>query len=96
MRKWSVILGNPPYQLETENVSLTNGQKRRKNIFQHFQTEADKIAEDYSVLIYPGGRWIHQSGKGVEQFGADLINDKTLSTLLYYPEAKDGEDIFAI
>lgn len=73
--KFDYVIGNPPYQEEAESESTSNGQKPRKNIFQHFQIQADKIAKDSSVLIYPGGRWMHQSGKGLKQFGKDLIND---------------------
>ena len=87
--KFDFVIGNPPYQEETETESLTNGQKSRKNIFHHFQIEADAICKKGSVLIYPGGRWIHQSGKGLKQFGKDLINDKRLSTVEFYPNAKE-------
>ena len=76
--KWSYCLGNPPYQSETVGrLSETNGQAPRKNVFHYFQMEADKISEDGSILIYPGGRWIHQSGKGLQQFGREpnIISD---------------------
>lgn len=42
--KFDYVTGNPPYQLETTNVSLSNGQLRSKSIFHYFQIEADKIA----------------------------------------------------
>ena len=88
--KFDFAIGNPPYQEETvEKVSETNGQAPRKNVFQYFQLEADKIVEEGSVLIYPGVRWIHQSGKGLQQFGKDLINDKTLAAIEFYPDASD-------
>lgn len=88
--KWDFCLGNPPYQAETvERVSETNGQAPRKNVFQYFQMEADKIAEEGSILIYPGGRWIHQSGKGLQQFGKEQINDPTLSSVEFYPDARE-------
>lgn len=87
--KFSYVIGNPPYQEESDTESTTNGQKPRKNIFQHFQLQADEIASESSCLIYPGGRWIHQSGKGLKQFGKDLINDSRLSTVEFYPDAKE-------
>lgn len=73
--KWDFAIGNPPYQQETENVSLTNGQLRSKSVFQFFQMEADKIATESTVLIYPAGRWIQRSGKGMATFGKEQIND---------------------
>lgn len=71
------VIGNPPYQKESsDSVSKSNGQKPMTNIFQYFQNAADELTEDTSVLVYPGGRWIHQSGKGMQNFGKDQINDK--------------------
>ena len=87
--KFDFAIGNPPYQEEADIEVTTNGQKPRKNIFHYFQIEADKIVNQSSVMIYPGGRWIHQSGKGLQQFGKDLINDHTLSTVEFYPNSKE-------
>ncbi len=87
--KFDFVIGNPPYQEESENTSETNGQAPRKNIFHYFQIEADEIAGDSSVLIYPGVRWMHQSGKGLKQFGKEQINDPKLSLVEFYPIAKE-------
>lgn len=86
--KFDFSIGNPPYQEEAERTSATNGQAPRKNIFHYFQMEADKIS-DQSVLIYPGGRWLHRSGKGLQQFGKTQINDPRLSLVEFYPHAKE-------
>lgn len=83
------MIGNPPYQQETSEEITTNGQKSRKNIFHHFQIAADEISRIGSVLIYPGGRWIHQSGKGLKQFGYDQINDVRLARIYFYPESRE-------
>lgn len=77
MIKFDAIVGNPPYQ------------EGRRTIFQYFQLIADNMSPSYSCLIYPGKRWMHMSGKGVETFGRDLIEDKKLKELLYYPNATD-------
>ena len=87
--KFDFVIGNPPYQEETSSEITTNGQKSRKNIFHYFQMEADKIAKEGIVMIYPGGRWIHQSGKGLKQFGIEQINDKRMSKLYFYPDSKE-------
>ena len=90
MKHFDYIIGNPPYQEEKSEVpSESNGQTPRTNIFQHFQKEADKIATESSVMIYPGGRWIHQFGKGLRNFGHQQINDKTLQSVDFYPDAKE-------
>ncbi len=87
--KFDFVIGNPPYQQETSEEITTNGQKSRKNIFHHFQIAADDISRGGSILVFPGGRWIHQSGKGLKQFGLDLINDRRLSRLVFYPRSRD-------
>lgn len=88
--KFDFVIGNPPYQHESESSSSkTNGQKPMTNIFHYFQQQADEIVKESSVMIYPGGRWIHQSGKGVKEFGKSQINDPSLSTVEFYPNASD-------
>ena len=88
-KKWDIVIGNPPYQLETTDKSENNGQKSRTNIFHKFQIAADKIAQESSVMIYPAGRWIHRSGKGLAEFGLSQINDKHLEKLIYFPKSKE-------
>ena len=89
-KMFDYVIGNPPYQKESSSsVSKTNGQKPMTNIFQYFQKAADELTEDTSVLIYPGGRWIHQSGKGMKNFGKTQINDKSLSVVEFFPDAEE-------
>ena len=87
--KFDFVIGNPPYQEEVVNKSETNGQAPRTNIFQYFQMEADNITNNSSVMIYPGGRWIHQFGKGCKEFGKNQINDPTLKAIDFYPNSKE-------
>lgn len=88
--KFDFVIGNPPYQEETvEEVSQSNGQAPRKNIFHYFQMEADKVADCATVLIYPAGRWIHRAGKGMDAFGMQQINDVHLKKLIFYPDSRD-------
>lgn len=88
-KKWDIVIGNPPYQLETTDKSENNGQKSRKNIFHKFQIAADRIASEATIMIYPAGRWIHRSGKGLAEFGYEQINDIKLSKILYFPKSSD-------
>lgn len=89
MKKFDFCIGNPPYQEETEANSQSNGQNPRTNIFQYFQAEADKITTISSVMIYPGGRWIQQFGKGCKEFGKTQINDPSLKRIDFYPDSKE-------
>ena len=87
---FDTIVGNPPYQLETaKKPAEHNGQARRKSIFHYFQIAADALATNYTSLIYPGGRWIHRSGKGMEEFGLEQINDPRLMRLDFFPDASE-------
>ncbi len=89
--KFDFVIGNPPYQEETAQKDTANGQKTQKNIFHYFQIQADQIATKGSVMIYPAGRWIHQSGKGLRTFGSEQINDPHLKKLVFY---KNSNSIF--
>lgn len=90
--KFDVVIGNPPYQEEVAKKETDNGQKRVTNIFHYFQILADKLAKDCTALIYPGGRWIQRSGKGMSKFGLEQINDPHLSKLIYFDDARDVFD----
>lgn len=86
--KFSAIVGNPPYQEVVDQKESTNGQKVSISIFQYFQTISEKIGK-YTALIYPGSRWIHRSGKGLEKFGLAQMNDPHLALLEFFPCSKD-------
>ena len=86
--KIDAVVGNPPYQLTVAKKETDNGQKAVTNIFHYFQLIGNEIAH-YTSLIYPGGRWIHRSGKGLAAFGLNQINDSTLEKIIYYPDANE-------
>ncbi len=87
--KFDAIVGNPPYQEESVQQSTTNGQAPRTNVFHYFQIAADALSAGYTSLIYPAGRWIHRSGKGLSQFGLNQINDISLQRIDFYPRSQD-------
>ena len=86
--KFNAVVGNPPYMLIVAQKETANGQKVSINIFQHFQTAGDQLAK-YTSMIYPGARWIHRSGKGLDQFGLQQINDPHLALLKFFPDASE-------
>lgn len=86
--KFNAIVGNPPYQEVVDQKESTNGQKVSISIFQYFQTISEKIGK-YTALIYPGSRWIHRSGKGLEKFGLAQMNVPHLALLEFFPCSKD-------
>ena len=86
--KFNAIVGNPPYQEVVDQKESANGQKVSISIFQYFQSISEKIGK-YTALIYPGSRWIHRSGKGLEKFGLTQMNDPHLALLEFFPCSKD-------
>lgn len=85
--KFDVVIGNPPYQQTVAKKETSNGQARVASVFQYFQELSDELAEKYVSLIYPGKRWLHQSGKGMKHFGKSQINDPHLAKLIYFEDA---------
>ena len=90
-KMFDFVIGNPPYQMETGelNQNSSNRQTPKKNVFHHLQLAADDVTEKTSVMIYPGGRWIQRSGKGLAEFGLNQINDCHLSKIYFYPNSKE-------
>ncbi len=86
--KFNAVVGNPPYQEVVEQKESSNGQKVSISIFQYFQMISEKLGK-YTSLIYPGARWIHRSGKGLEKFGLAQINDCHLMMLEFFPYSTD-------
>lgn len=86
--KFNAIVGNPPYQEVVAQKETENGQKRSSSIFQYFQLISERLGR-YTSLIYPGARWIHRSGKGLEKFGLAQINDSHLTLLEFFPRSTD-------
>ena len=86
--RFNAVVGNPPYQEVVAQKETDNGQKRSSSIFQYFQMISEKIGK-YTSLIYPGARWIHRSGKGLEKFGLAQMNDPHLAMLEFFPQSTD-------
>ena len=93
--RFDVIIGNPPYQLETgggteEKKSATQA----KPVYHFFIEQAKKLKPRYLSMIIPA-RW-YNGGMGLNQFRNDMLNDKSLVRLVDYNNSKDcfqGVDI---
>ena len=93
--KFDVIISNPPYQLATgggteEKKSATQA----KPVYHNFIEQAKKLNPRYICMIIPA-RW-YSGGIGLNQFRADMLNDKHITKLVDYINSKDcfqGVDI---
>lgn len=81
-KQFDYTISNPPYQITTA-VKENQQQPTVTNIFHLFQILAMKISKT-TTMIYPAGRWIQHSGKGLKDFAINLLNDKgTISVDVY-------------
>ena len=93
--KFDVIIGNPPYQLETgggtdERKSATQA----RPIYHRFIEQGKKLDPKYICMIIPS-RW-YSGGMGLSNFRNDMLTEGHISHLVDYINSKDcfqGVDI---
>lgn len=87
--KFDVIVGNPPYQLDTGGSG-----RQAKPVYQLFVEKAKKLEPRYLSFVTPS-RWF-AGGMGLSEFRTEMLSDKRISHLVDFPNATDvfpGVDI---
>ncbi len=87
--KFDVIVGNPPYQLETGGSG-----KQAQPIYQKFIETSKKLNPLYLTMIIPS-RWF-AGGFGLNNFRKEMLNDKRIKKLVDFEnphEVFPGVDI---
>ncbi len=79
--KFDVIVGNPPYQIDSE------GNTRTRPVYQLFVQRAIKMEPRYVLMITPS-RWF-TGGLALDQFRAEMLADRHLAKLVDNPKLFD-------
>lgn len=82
--KFDVIIGNPPYQLGSNDKRSTS---RDKPIYNQFIEQAKKLKPRYLTMIIPS-RWM-ASGLGLNDFRRIMLKDLHIRKLVDFPVANE-------
>jgi hypothetical protein len=80
--QFDVIIGNPPYQLETDGHG-----KQARPVYQKFVEQAKRLEPRYLSMIVPS-RWF-AGGMGLDEFRAAMLSDNRVREIHDYLSASD-------
>ena len=89
--KFDVVVGNPPYQ-ENDNGKRDDGSTNASAspLYHYFFLFVKTISNEQTCLIFPA-RWIFGSGKGLQKFTNDMLQDFKIKNLTLF---QNSEKVF--
>ncbi len=87
--KFDVIIGNPPYQMSSNDSGI-----QAIPLYHKFVQQAKKLNPRFLTMIIPA-RW-YSGGMGMNDFRKEMLNDKRIRFLHDFPKSRDcfpGVDI---
>ena len=80
--RFDVIVGNPPYQLDTGGSG-----RQATPLYHKFVQQAKSLNPRYISMIIPS-RWF-AGGMGLDSFRQEMLNDERLSKIVDFTDARD-------
>ena len=80
--RFDVIVGNPPYQLDTGGSG-----RQATPLYHKFVQQAKSLNPRYISMIIPS-RWF-AGGMGLDSFRQEMLNDKRISKIVDFTDARD-------
>jgi site-specific DNA-methyltransferase (adenine-specific) len=81
--KFDVIIGNPPYQIEADDVG-----QNIVPIYNKFVEQAKSLSPRYLAMVIPS-RWM-AGGKWLDSFRANMLADTSIRALSDFPDAAEA------